>query len=131
MPYEKLAFVSSRSENALAACAELKAMYPNVAPEEADVIVALGGDGYMLEAMHRSLRRGTPIYGMNRGTVGFLMNGWEHGELLNRLARAKSFSVKPLTATVTTVGGQSFTLPAINEVSLLPKRGRPQKSRLR
>jgi NAD+ kinase len=56
---------------------------------------------------------------MNRGTIGFLMNGWQPGELLNRLQRAKSFSVKPLTTTVTTVSGQSFILPAINEVSLL------------
>lgn len=119
MPYEKLAFVSSRSENALAACAELKAMYPNVAPEEADVIVALGGDGYMLEAMHRSLRRGTPIYGMNRGTVGFLLNAYRDEDLMQRLEQAQVAVLHPLKMVVVSDSGSEQQAYAINEVSLL------------
>ena len=89
--------------------------------DQADAVIVLGGDGHMLQVLHDLLenRRDIPAYGMNRGAIGFLMNGWQSGELLNRLGRVKPFSVRPLTTTITTVSGQSFTLPAINEVSLL------------
>ena len=119
--YTKLAVISSTTPAAREAERMLREQHEFVSLEQADAVIVLGGDGHLLQVLHDLLenRRDIPAYGMNRGTVGFLMNNWEHGELLNRLARAKSFSVKPLTATVTTVGGQSFTLPAINEVSLL------------
>lgn len=99
----------------------LREQHDFVPLDQAEAVIVLGGDGHMLQVLHQLLedRRDIPAYGMNRGTIGFLMNGWQSGELLNRLSRAKSFSVKPLTTTVTTVSGQSFTLPAINEVSLL------------
>jgi NAD+ kinase len=119
--YTKLAVISSATPAAREAEAILREQHEFVPLDQADAVIVLGGDGHLLQTLHQLLesRRDIPAYGMNRGTVGFLMNNWEQGELLNRLARAKSFSVKPLSATVTTVSGQSFTLPAINEVSLL------------
>ena len=119
--YTKLAVISSATPAAREAEAILREQHEFVPLDQADAVIVLGGDGHLLQTLHQLLesRRDIPAYGMNRGTVGFLMNNWEQGELLNRLARAKSFSVKPLSATVTTVSGQSFILPAINEVSLL------------
>jgi NAD+ kinase len=119
--YTRLAVISSATPVAREAEAILREQHDFVPLDQADAVIVLGGDGHMLQVLHQLLedRRDIPAYGMNRGTVGFLMNGWQPGELLNRLARAKSFSVRPLSATVTTVGGQSFNLPAINEVSLL------------
>jgi NAD+ kinase len=89
--------------------------------DSADAVIVLGGDGHMLQVLHQLLesRRDIPAYGMNRGTIGFLMNGWDVHDLPRRLQRAKSFSVRPLTTEITTISGQKFTLPAINEVSLL------------
>lgn len=119
--YSSLAIISSAAPLAREAEAVLREQHDFVPLDQADAVIVLGGDGHMLQVLHDLLenRRDIPAYGMNRGTIGFLMNGWQPGELLNRLQRAKSFSVKPLTTTVTTVSGQSFTLPAINEVSLL------------
>jgi NAD+ kinase len=119
--YTKLAVISSATPAAREAEAILREQHDFVPLDQAEAVIVLGGDGHMLQVLHDLLenRRDIPAYGMNRGTIGFLMNGWQSGELLNRLQRAKSFSVKPLTTTVTTVSGQSFTLPAINEVSLL------------
>ena len=119
--YTKVAVISSATPAAREAEAMLREQHEFVSLDQADAVIVLGGDGHLLQTLHQLLesRRDIPAYGMNRGTVGFLMNNWEQGELLNRLARAKSFSVTPLSATVTTVSGQSFTLPAINEVSLL------------
>ena len=119
--FSRLAVISSATPVAREAEAILREQHEFVALDQADAVIVLGGDGHMLQVLHQLLenRRDIPAYGMNRGTIGFLMNGWQSGELLNRLERAKSFSVKPLTTTVTTVSGQSFTLPAINEVSLL------------
>ena len=89
--------------------------------EEADTVIALGGDGHMLEILHAMLERGgiCPVYGMNLGTVGFLMNEWRPDEFMARLAKAKSFTVKPLQVTIETLEGKTHILPAINEVSLL------------
>ena len=119
--FSRLAVISSATPVAREAEAILREQHEFVALDQADAVIVLGGDGHMLQVLHQLLenRRDIPAYGMNRGTIGFLMNSWQSGELLNRLERAKSFSVKPLTTTVTTVSGQSFTLPAINEVSLL------------
>lgn len=120
-PFSRLALISSATAQAREAETILREQHEFAPLDSADAVIVLGGDGHMLQILHQLLedRRDIPAYGMNRGTIGFLMNGWQPGELLNRLARAKSFSVRPLTATVTTVSGQSFTLPAINEVSLL------------
>lgn len=119
--YSRLAVLSSATPSAREAEAILREQIDFVSLDDAEAVIVLGGDGHMLQVLHQlhEGRRDIPAYGMNRGTIGFLMNAWQPGELLNRLARAKSFSVRPLITTVTTVSGQTFTLPAINEVSLL------------
>ncbi|MBN8814917.1 MAG: NAD kinase [Sphingomonas sp.] len=118
----KRALVVSPTAQAQTAKRELRGAYDWVPVEEAELIVALGGDGFMLQTLHAMLeRRGdpVPVFGMNLGTVGFLMNEWRGDGLDARLERAKSFKVTPLQMTARTVSGESFVLPAINEVSLL------------
>ena len=116
-----MALVASTAEAAQAAEAMLRRRFQFVAPEEAELIVALGGDGFILHTLHEMLGRGRvcPVFGMNRGTVGFLMNEWRLDGLVGRLERAKAFSVAPLEMTATTVSGEVFSHHAINEVSLL------------
>jgi NAD+ kinase len=118
----KRALVASPSEPASQAERELRDGYDWVRVEDADLIVALGGDGFMLQTLHTMLeRRGdpVPVFGMNLGTVGFLMNEWQLSGLNARLERTKPFKVTPLQMTARTMAGESFVLPAINEVSLL------------
>ena len=83
--YQRIAFVASHGAEAQQALAQLVAEFGNSEPEKADVIVALGGDGLMLQTLHRYMRSETPIYGMHRGTVGFLMNEFSQRSLLDRL----------------------------------------------
>ncbi|MEO7467237.1 MAG: NAD kinase, partial [Sphingobium limneticum] len=115
------ALVASPTQAARAAEERLRAAYDFVPFEQADMIIALGGDGFMLQTLHSMLeaRRIIPIFGMNLGTVGFLMNEWRLERLDQRLEKAKSFKVNPLRMTVDTVDGERFSIPAINEVSLL------------
>ncbi|MBO9622852.1 MAG: NAD kinase [Sphingomonas sp.] len=115
------ALVASNTQPAQLAEAELRQAYDWVPIEQAEQVVALGGDGFMLQTLHAMLgrRRILPVFGMNLGTVGFLMNDWRLEGLEERLARARPFRVSPLTMTATTVGGEHIVLPAINEVSLL------------
>jgi NAD+ kinase len=119
--YSRLAVLSSATPAAREAEQILSEQIDFVPLDDAEAVIVLGGDGHLLQVLHQLYenRRDIPVYGMNRGTIGFLMNVWEPSDLLTRLTRAKSFSVRPLVATITTVSGQSFTLPAINEVSLL------------
>ena len=116
-----LALVASPAESAQAAEAMLRARYAFVPPEEADLVIALGGDGFLLHTLHEMLKRGRvlPVFGMNRGTVGFLMNEWRLDCLEERLAAARRFSVAPLHMEAVTVAGERLTNNAINEVSLL------------
>ncbi|WP_343560106.1 NAD kinase [Kiloniella sp. b19] len=114
----KLAFVASDSEKAELALDELSTTYDAVPPEEADVIVALGGDGFMLETLHRYMTLDTPIYGMNRGSVGFLLNQFNPTGLLDRLSSAQHIVLHPLETKVTTLDGQEHSALAINEVSV-------------
>lgn len=96
--------------------------YDWVSEDSADLIVALGGDGFMLQTLHRQLERPgapVPVFGMNLGTVGFLMNEWQAHGLDARLAASKAFKVTPLRMSATTMAGEHVVLPAINEVSLL------------
>jgi len=86
--YDRIAFVASSGEEAQAALTLLSDKYGNYAPDEADVVVALGGDGLMLQTLHQYMRSGKPIYGMHRGTVGFLMNEFSTHDLHTRLAAA-------------------------------------------
>lgn len=115
------ALVASPTSPAQVAEEELRQSYDWVPIEEAEQVVALGGDGFMLQTLHAMLerRRIVPVFGMNLGTVGFLMNDWRLEGLPDRLARAKPFRVSSLTMTAVTVDGEHCRLPAINEVSLL------------
>ena len=131
MPVPKMAFVAADSEPAQVALAELTARYPHVPHEEAEIVVALGGDGLMLETLHRFMKRGTPIYGMHRGSVGFLMNSYAPDELPNRIARAKVIELNPLLMTAQTLGGQTQHARAINEVALLRETRQTAKIRIR
>ncbi len=120
--YARRALVASSAPAAREAQGQLSDMGEWVDVEDADVIIALGGDGFMLQTLHAMLERRkpvVPVFGMNLGTVGFLMNEWRHHGLDDRLTRAKSFKVVPLSMTATGVDGRIHTLPAINEVSLL------------
>ncbi|HET7592219.1 MAG TPA: NAD kinase [Rhodanobacteraceae bacterium] len=115
----KLAFVASTSDNARAALDELQGRYGTVAPEDADVIVALGGDGFMLRTLHAELDRGLPVYGMKFGRVGFLMNRYLPDELPARIAAARPAVLHPLKMHVTQRDGNEVEALAFNEISLL------------
>ncbi|MBN9263341.1 MAG: NAD kinase [Hyphomicrobium sp.] len=116
--FERIAFVASDVAEARAALERLVHLYGNAAPQEADAIVALGGDGLMLQTLHRFMRDRIPIYGMNRGSVGFLMNEFSEGDLIGRLQRAVITKIHPLTMTAVDAAGESHQGLAINEVAL-------------
>ena len=118
----KRALVASPTPPAQAAEKELRESYEWVPVEQAELIVALGGDGFMLQTLHAMLDRRrdpVPVFGMNLGTVGFLMNDWQRDGLDARLDRMRPFKVTPLQMTARTMAGETFVHPAINEVSLL------------
>ena len=115
----KLAFLSSGTEDANAALHKLVSIYGNAEPASADAIVALGGDGFMLQTQHDLMNSGKPIYGMNKGTVGFLMNEFKPENLRQRISAALRSKIRPLIMTVINEAGETFTAKAINEVSLL------------
>jgi len=117
----KLALAASPSEQAQEAALELRQRYEWVSPKEADIMVALGGDGFLLQTLHTMLdrHRALPVFGMNLGTVGFLMNEWSPDLLENRLMEAKTIKVAPLKMDAVTIEGEKMSLAAINEVSLL------------
>ncbi|GGH25720.1 NAD kinase [Alsobacter metallidurans] len=116
--FNRIALVTSDTDDARAAREILAARYGEVSPAEADVIVALGGDGLMLQTLHQFMGSGKPIYGMNRGSVGFLMNEFHDESLLDRLERAERSIVHPLLMVATDANGVSHTARAINEVYL-------------
>ena len=127
--YDRIAFVASQSPEAQAALAELEKAYGNHASASADVIVALGGDGLMLQTLHAHMRSGKPIYGMHRGTVGFLMNEYSVHGLHERLAAARTSLINPLLMRATDVNDAVHLHHAINEVHLF--RQTHQAARLR
>jgi len=126
----KMAFMAADTPMAQAARSELMSMYDHVPVTEADVIVALGGDGYMLQAMHDSLALEKPVFGMNRGTVGFLMNGYEAEGLPERLKAAEPVRLYPLQMKVLTEDGLTDEAIAINEVSLFRETRQAAKIRI-
>uniref|UniRef100_E6VP65 NAD kinase n=1 Tax=Rhodopseudomonas palustris (strain DX-1) TaxID=652103 RepID=E6VP65_RHOPX len=126
---DRIAFVASTSAEAQAALAQLVQLYGNAEPHEADVVVALGGDGLMLQTLHQQMRSGKPIYGMHRGTVGFLMNEYSTVDLRTRLAAARETVIHPLLMRATDIYGEVHIHHAINEVSLF--RQSHQAARLR
>ena len=129
-PREKLCFVASEAPLARAALAELTARYEAVDPAEADVVVALGGDGFMLETLHSHLGRRVPIYGMNKGTVGFLMNDYSPEGLPERIRAAVGTSILPLAMRAVQRDGTVVEALAINEVSLLRQTRQAAKIRI-
>lgn len=118
MPKTKLAFVSSDASEAREALARLARQYGQNDPESADVIVALGGDGFMLQTLRETMSTGKVVYGMNRGTVGFLMNQFQEDGLVERIEAAISETIRPLEMTATTADGSIVPALAINEVAL-------------
>lgn len=130
MKLDRIAFVASESVTARRSLTKLEKTYGKVDPESADVVVALGGDGLMLQTMHRFVSSGIPIYGMNRGTVGFLMNEFEEEGLPERLNSAVKVGLHPLEMKATDVSGKTTTLYAINEVSLLRQSSQTAKLRI-
>ncbi|WP_179379199.1 NAD kinase [Jannaschia marina] len=124
-----IAFVASDTPEARDALARLTERYGQTPVEAAEVIVALGGDGFMLETLHATMAIDAPVYGMNRGTVGFLMNDYRETGLTARLARAEEAVTNPLRMAATRANGEVVEALAINEVSLL--RAGPQAARLR
>ncbi len=125
----RIAFRASDSPVAQATQARLAERYGDVPLGQADVVVALGGDGFMLQTLHATEATDIPVYGMNRGTVGFLMNAFAEDDLPDRLAAAEEAVINPLGMVAETVSGDTHRGLAINEVSLL--RAGPQAAKLR
>jgi NAD+ kinase len=125
----RVAFTASDAEAAQLALAELQQVYGVVEPETADVIVPLGGDGFMLETLHRFVGTGKPIFGMHRGSVGFLMNSYRADGLYERLAGAQPVELHPLEMTARR-NGVSQRAIAFNEVSLLRETRQAAKLRV-
>lgn len=125
-----LTFVASDRPEAESARLRLSERYGSVPVAEAEVIVALGGDGFMLETLHNNLQLRTPVYGMNRGSVGFLMNDYEEDDLLQRIAEADRTVIHPLQMDAWTESGEVHSGLAINEVSLLRQTRQTAKLRV-
>lgn len=126
----KFAFVATQTETARTAYQALTTEYGQVAPEEADIIVVLGGDGFMLESVHRYLHLKTPIFGLNCGTVGFLMNNMRVPDLISRVEKASLVELHPLRMRVRTETGETVEALAFNEVSLLRETRQAAKLRI-
>lgn len=118
MSRKKLAFFASDRPAAIEAVADLRRRYGEVSSEEADVIVAVGGDGAMLETLRKTMGGGKPVYGVNCGTVGFLMNAYDPERLIEKIEKAESAVIYPLEMKARTVAGETEEARAINEVSL-------------
>ena len=119
MKKNKISFVSADMPEATDALAKLQQRYEYVPPNEADIIVALGGDGFMLKTLHQFKSEGIAIFGMNRGSIGFLMNEFDEEILEERLAKAEPLTVHPLVMRTKTTDGSISDTHAINEVALL------------
>lgn len=122
MPYNHITVIADQSEKAQQAQEELVARYgfhTKLSSQETDLIIVLGGDGFMLHNLHHLLNHPIPVYGMNCGSVGFLLNNYNPDGLLERLANAKSSIIRPLEMHVTDIHGREHKAYAINEVSLL------------
>src|SRR6201990_2862183 len=126
---ERIAFVASAGAESQQALAQLVELYGNGAPADADVVVALGGDGLMLQTLHQNMKTGKPIYGMHRGTVGFLMNEYSPDDLPARLSKSHVTVIHPLLMCAHDGGGGRVEVHAFNEVSLF--RQTYQAARLR
>lgn len=125
----RFAFFASKRPEAQAALPTLVHRYGQYSEEEADVVIALGGDGAMLDSLRRRFGDSKPVYGMHRGTIGFLMNEYREDDLVERVNAAERATIVPLSMVATDIHGQEHTALAINEVSLF--RETAQTARLR
>jgi NAD+ kinase len=128
--FERISFVASSAPLAEVSRARLVARYGDCDLEHAQVVVSLGGDGLMLATLHQLLGRGTPVYGMNCGSVGFLMNAFSEDDLPGRLSRAQPAVLHPLRMMAVTQSGEHHEALALNEVSLLRELGQTAKIRI-
>jgi NAD+ kinase len=126
----RIAFVAADTSEARDACARLTARYGAAPFNDADTIVALGGDGLMLESMHRVIPRQVPIYGMNRGTIGFMMNDYREDDLPGRIAAARDVVLHPLRMIARRIDGEAVVALAVNEVSMLRETRQTAKLRI-
>jgi NAD+ kinase len=127
---DRIAFVAASFDAAQVALAELEARYGNVPVADADVIVALGGDGFILQTMRRYIDTQLPFFGMNRGSIGFLMNMYAVEGLRDRIASAQAVELHPLRMTAHKRDGETHESLAINEVSLLRQTYQAAKLRI-
>lgn len=127
MKFNRIAFLASDSPEARKAVARLARRHGNADPDSTDIVVALGGDGHMLQTLHRFVSTGIPIYGMNRGTVGFLMNDYHDNHLLERLHAAELTVIRPLRMVASDESGKTHKAIAFNEVSMLRQRHQAAK----
>ncbi|MCC6719934.1 MAG: NAD kinase [Acetobacteraceae bacterium] len=125
-----IAFLASDARLAQDSRARLVARYGDCPPDAAEIAVSLGGDGFMLETLHRFLGSRTPVYGMNCGSVGFLMNSFDEDNLPDRLARAQLAELHPLRMRATTTRGEVVEAVALNEVALLRELRQAAKIRI-
>ena len=130
MSAPKIAILATDTQPAQQALARLQQLYPTVEPDRADVVVALGGDGFMLQTLHRFIDRHPPIFGMHRGSFAFLLNEYREGGLLERIAKAVRVELHPLRMDAVTDAGKRQTGIAINEVSLLRQQRQAAKIRI-
>ena len=128
--FERIGFIAADTPEATEAHHRLSTLYGSTTPEKADVIVALGGDGLMLQTLRRFLRSGLPIYGMNLGTVGFLMNEYREDDLPARIATAAQSRIHPLAMTAVDIHGKTHQDLAFNEVSLFRQTYQAAKLRI-
>jgi len=131
MTFKTIGFVAARNAEAQSALERLTARYDHVDPDEADVVVALGGDGFMLRALHMTMDRRAPVYGMNRGSIGFLMNTYDEENLPERLQHAQSADLHPLRMIAIDSNGERHQALAINEVSMLRETRLASKIRIK
>jgi NAD+ kinase len=130
MKFDRIAFLASDVREARKALGRLAKRYGNADPAHADIVVALGGDGHMLQILHRFVSTGMPIYGMNRGSVGFLMNDYEERRLPERLQAAELTVIHPLKMLATDESGKTHRAIAFNEVSMLRQRYQAAKLKI-
>ncbi|WP_262691285.1 NAD kinase [Kordiimonas aestuarii] len=126
----KIAIIASEFGEAAQAAQLLRNRYKAVSTKDADVIVALGGDGFMLQTLHAYMGRNIPIFGMNKGTVGFLLNEFDDQELMARISSADSYTMHPLRMRATRCDGEVVEYLAVNEVSLLRETRQAAKIRI-
>ena len=131
MKLEKIAFVASSAESAQQALRQVEKRYGNMQVEDSDAVVAIGGDGFMLQTLHRNMCYNKPTYGLMQGSIGFLMNQYQDDSFLpERLARAKVTELHPLRMVARDAVGEQMTALAINEVSLLRQTRQAAKIRV-